>query len=472
MRREWRVGGLADAILLVQRFNNRPHEQAVPLSPLEASSWVDSWFPDDLRSRHLLLDICDALGNMSSAQALGATAQWKVKVRRALEDGALVAYRIRSVQTAAGILRPDAEVPRPSPKNAPTTDLPTRSFYEIIVLDERDVPIVGVKIVVSTPLSTATHITDGSGRVRVSDAAPGFGSARIEDKIDLAKAMQGHENRPRRSRPLPEGEGWHIRLPTRLHEPIILPDGEPQRLMIVTRTDIVYAFQSADWENLYVAKDAVPAHLRQDKQTHHLALHANALDAVAIVYEKVAETKPITPSRVAPPPSATSPWAPPDLYTVQPGDNLSLLAKRYFRDASRWKEIWDLNRANYPGRSPDLLFPGDVLRMPAEAVPSWVSLPLASPPPEDYEPPPSRSPPVWIEAPIDTVHQALFDGHMGTVFQWLEGLLRSPEPVPARPPPPFLEELWFRANMAALVLEGWVDPTEPSNERVEDVKIA
>ena len=49
-------------------------------------------------------------------------------------------------------------------------------------------------------------------------------------------------------------------------------------------------------------------------------------------------------------------------YEVQPGDSLSKIAKHVYGDASRWKEIWEANKASIP--TPDLIHPGQQLSMP------------------------------------------------------------------------------------------------------------
>ena len=49
-------------------------------------------------------------------------------------------------------------------------------------------------------------------------------------------------------------------------------------------------------------------------------------------------------------------------YEVQAGDSLSKIAKHVYGDASRWKEIWEANKASIP--NPDLIHPGQQLSMP------------------------------------------------------------------------------------------------------------
>ena len=51
-------------------------------------------------------------------------------------------------------------------------------------------------------------------------------------------------------------------------------------------------------------------------------------------------------------------------YIVQPGDTLSTIAQRCYGDASRWSNIYALNRSVI-GANPNLLFAGQVLSIPA-----------------------------------------------------------------------------------------------------------
>ena len=52
-------------------------------------------------------------------------------------------------------------------------------------------------------------------------------------------------------------------------------------------------------------------------------------------------------------------------YTVQSGDTLSAIAQRHYGKASRWREIFEANRDQLD--NPDLIQPGQVLRLPADA---------------------------------------------------------------------------------------------------------
>ncbi|WP_433495418.1 BTAD domain-containing putative transcriptional regulator [Micromonospora sp. CA-248089] len=73
------------------------------------------------------------------------------------------------------------------------------------------------------------------------------------------------------------------------------------------------------------------------------------------------------------PTASHQPAAPPSTYTVRRGDSLCGIAARTLGDADRWPEIFVLNRgARFPHvggalRNPDLIYPGWVLRLPADA---------------------------------------------------------------------------------------------------------
>ena len=51
-------------------------------------------------------------------------------------------------------------------------------------------------------------------------------------------------------------------------------------------------------------------------------------------------------------------------YTVVSGDSLSKIAKREYGDAQKWRQIYEANRDQI--KDPDLIYPGQVLTIPAE----------------------------------------------------------------------------------------------------------
>jgi len=52
-------------------------------------------------------------------------------------------------------------------------------------------------------------------------------------------------------------------------------------------------------------------------------------------------------------------------YTVQKGDTLSHIAQRHYGKASKWHAIFEANRDQLD--NPDLIQPGQVLKLPADA---------------------------------------------------------------------------------------------------------
>ena len=50
-------------------------------------------------------------------------------------------------------------------------------------------------------------------------------------------------------------------------------------------------------------------------------------------------------------------------YTVVDGDTLSKISKHFYGDASKWKGIWEANKAQI--KNPDLIQVGQVLSIPA-----------------------------------------------------------------------------------------------------------
>jgi nucleoid-associated protein YgaU len=70
----------------------------------------------------------------------------------------------------------------------------------------------------------------------------------------------------------------------------------------------------------------------------------------------------IVPGQVLLLPGDTPMHPPPRLYTVRSGDSLSGIAQQQLGEASRWPEIFDLNREVIT--DPDRIFPGQVLVLP------------------------------------------------------------------------------------------------------------
>lgn len=53
-----------------------------------------------------------------------------------------------------------------------------------------------------------------------------------------------------------------------------------------------------------------------------------------------------------------------EAYTVVAGDTLSKISKHFYGDASKWKDIWEANKAQI--KNPDLIQIGQVLTIPKQ----------------------------------------------------------------------------------------------------------
>ncbi len=72
-------------------------------------------------------------------------------------------------------------------------------------------------------------------------------------------------------------------------------------------------------------------------------------------------------SSTAPSPAPSAPAASTSVrtYTVVSGDSLSKIAKREYGDAQKWRAIFEANRDQIS--NPDLIHPGQVLKIPPQA---------------------------------------------------------------------------------------------------------
>ena len=50
-------------------------------------------------------------------------------------------------------------------------------------------------------------------------------------------------------------------------------------------------------------------------------------------------------------------------YTVEKGDTLSAISKRFYGKSSLWKQIYEANRDTI--ENPDLIYPGQTIKLPA-----------------------------------------------------------------------------------------------------------
>jgi nucleoid-associated protein YgaU len=124
----------------------------------------------------------------------------------------------------------------------------------------------------------------------------------------------------------------------------------------------------------------------------------------------------VAPAPAAPRPAVRLALAPARArtYLVRPSDTLSRIAGRYLGDPARWRELYARNRNLL--RSPDVIRPGDRLRLPPDAI----GLPVARP---------ERT---YTVASGDSLSR-IADAELGDPGRWPElyrqnrGLIRSPD---------------------------------------------
>jgi nucleoid-associated protein YgaU len=63
--------------------------------------------------------------------------------------------------------------------------------------------------------------------------------------------------------------------------------------------------------------------------------------------------------------SSTAPIVEPaeQTYTIVSGDSLSKIAKHFYGDASKWRQIFEANRDVI--KDPDLIYPGKTIKIPS-----------------------------------------------------------------------------------------------------------
>ena len=85
---------------------------------------------------------------------------------------------------------------------------------------------------------------------------------------------------------------------------------------------------------------------------------AEAMEKAVLMAGNVKGVSEVKADGVSAPPQP----APVEYYVIQKGDSLSAIAKRYYGNAKDYPRIFDANREVI--KNPDLIYPGQVLRIP------------------------------------------------------------------------------------------------------------
>ena len=331
--------------------------------------------------------------------------------------------------------------------------------YEVVLLDEDESPIEGVEIALDVPGFAGTIVTDGSGSARMESASGGKGKASLTSLDALVPVLRDRAGSTPRYTPLPIDVNALIRRPGQLLIPFSVPADTPQRVIVLSRVRIGHHAPPEGWGDLGLSQ--APAGSLDTGSATIVRFVSDAGGTSAVVLGTRPEPLPEPDARSVTVSWSSDPsWKAPDLYLVQPGDWIGKIAQTYLGDAERWPEIWALNEDQLAERSFNLVYPGDELRMPPEAVPPGIGLVI--PPPIEIPatfPPP---PPAWGHFDVDGLLNGLGQGKFSDVLDVLLGLPVTPPPPPAPPPADLgVEDAMVAAAKAELAFGGVADGPPP-----------
>jgi hypothetical protein len=323
------------------------------------------------------------------------------------------------------------------------------TWYEFRLVDEAEGGIAGVTITLDTPGGSHDLVTDSDGVVRVDLVPPAKGRATIA--LDtLAAALASRVERPRRQpRPPEERDDFHITTPRRAGKGWELDMEQPHEVMIVSRADLRVGGTLRPWRDLTLDDPlADPCRLQPDAPIA-LALCSWGQGRTGVVKGSGADPH-NAPFDRALPAVATA-----GSYVVKAGDSFWGIADHFYGEGARYPEIEAANADLLADRPPDMIHPGDVLRIPGLA-------PVPTPSTLDPWPnPPEEAPIDWIDLDVDGLHEALFDGDASDWFDRLAMPLQRPaDPPPPDWDPPVDAAAAYAVNSAALTLENGPDPEE------------
>jgi hypothetical protein len=201
--------------------------------------------------------------------------------------------RCELVQPAGGVPhdRPDLPDEPPAPPDVRLAP------YELVIVDETDRPLADLEVRLATPSGEMVLTTGADGAVR-TDAVAGTASAVLVGRSRLRAALSGRERSPRRTRSF--DPNVHVRSIKRAAEPIDVPSGKPQKLMIATRFDFYDIGHAPSWGDLVLVSDG-PWSFEDAGDDSGLSLfqaHADGTGAEARVISELEPAKEYVPPRV------------------------------------------------------------------------------------------------------------------------------------------------------------------------------
>jgi len=123
--------------------------------------------------------------------------------------------------------------------------------YELILVNEREQPLANVRVLLETPSGEEACVTGADVAARTQGVA-GTAIARVLDPASLRQALSGSEKMPRCTRARLD-ENVQIRALGNAAQPVKIPSGKPQTLMIATRFDFYDVGHAPSWGDLALA---------------------------------------------------------------------------------------------------------------------------------------------------------------------------------------------------------------------------
>jgi hypothetical protein len=281
--------------------------------------------------------------------------------------------------------------------------------YRITVVDEFETPLSAI----SVTLARQTSATDSAGVAQFSGPAGGA-TAIVRNDKRLSDALAALVEKTPRDTPPPVRPGFVAITPSKANQGIPVAAGISQEIMIIARTDVVFAIPEG-WEDLEPSA-AGPWRLSKSDSNAFLQLVSQGLGR-SVTLQSPAAAEPPVAGTFQPSPL----WSSDHKRILQPGESLASLAEKYLGDASEVDTLVALNPHVSAIHSGATTSPSSPVTLPPEAIPGWLSIPHTfqsetAAIPED----------IFATIDIDALHDALFAGDDDTVWNILSGLPRQP----------------------------------------------
>jgi hypothetical protein len=169
--------------------------------------------------------------------------------------------------------RYDIPLPEEPPEPPPNPPVEKLAPYKLVVVDENERPLAGIDVRWSTP-SGETLVTTGGDGAASTEAVAGVAAASIALRAPLREALAGHETAPRRTQAV--DKKVHVRTLAQATDPVEVPSGEPQTVMIVTRFDFYDVGHAPSWGDLVLARTGPWAFEAADDEMGLSLLRAHA----------------------------------------------------------------------------------------------------------------------------------------------------------------------------------------------------